>query len=41
MLLLDVVKIPIGVSLASVAALIALGVVASLLFPRKAAAQGV
>jgi tellurite resistance protein TerC len=40
MLLLDVVKIPIGASLATVAALIALGVVASLLFPRKVAAQG-
>jgi tellurite resistance protein TerC len=39
MLLLDVVKIPIGVSLGSVAALIALGVVASLLFPRKLAAE--
>ena len=39
MLLLDVVEIPIGVSLGTVAALIALGVVASLLFPRKLAAE--
>jgi tellurite resistance protein TerC len=37
MLLLDVVKIPIGASLATVAGLIALGVVASLAFPRRPA----
>ena len=37
MLLLDVVKVPIGVSLGTVAALIALGVAASLLFPRRLA----
>jgi tellurite resistance protein TerC len=35
MLLLDVVEVPIGISLAVVACLIALGVVASLWFPRK------
>jgi tellurite resistance protein TerC len=37
MLLLDVVEIPIGVSLATVAGLIALGVAASLAFPRRPA----
>jgi tellurite resistance protein TerC len=37
MLLLEVVKIPIGASLGVVAALIALGVVGSLLFPRRLA----
>lgn len=35
MLLLDVVKVPIGVSLGVVAALIALGVVGSLVFPKR------
>jgi tellurite resistance protein TerC len=39
MLLLDVVKIPIGASLAVVAAMIGLGVVGSLLFPRKLSAE--
>ena len=39
MLLLDVVKIPIGASLGVVAALLALGVVGSLLFPRKLVAE--
>jgi tellurite resistance protein TerC len=37
MLILDLVKIPIGVSLGVVAALIALGVVGSLLFPKQEA----
>jgi tellurite resistance protein TerC len=39
MLLLEVVKIPIGASLGVVAGLIGLGVVGSLLFPRKLAAD--
>ena len=39
MLLLDFVKIPIGISLGVVAALIALGVAGSLLFPKRAAAS--
>jgi len=37
MLLIDVYKIPIGVSLAVIAALIAVGVVGSILFPRREA----
>jgi tellurite resistance protein TerC len=41
MLLLDLVKIPIGMSLGAIAGLIALGVVASLLFPRKPLAEAV